>query len=540
MSEYRRQFERKTPTDNSPMLAAEKVIYNKNKLVPPFNINALKTETEYNSQFKGSPPAKGPKLRKDWEEKTIFEYEPEDFSHKRKDKKKKSNKPVSGLSNKDSPEAEIKQISQKRKHKEKVLQLLKHSYKSSRRIKSEYSENYLSPSAYQYRDGAWIRTKKQNDDQVKELREKAEYYRRRERGTHFSRDHLNQILSENNRLWDVSSNSSSEEQVSNNIKALDLAGFQASNNVKFPPPSGNVNAYSDTGNLGISDVPTLPVQRKLVWGENDVSEPAKVRSLKVEEKKTHASESEVIEVEEQMEQIKEHADSQQVKRQERLDKAGLDPLENDLEHTSEEGRLPTPKLKEFGLSLRTHHDRTTPSTGGALLVSPMKEQLPTPENSKKGSSERSTPFNKDAIKEYLKKQSKKETTSTSPHVAGIRTVDPIPLREDPWPNARNASNPSPPSFTTAVTTLSGQKPVVSLSQHWSPSCRIQGNLRHPEFQHNGSFGSTGYYSKLYSDDCSTEDDRLSQISERSVASSSLASQVLERAQRRKEHFWGKK
>lgn len=61
--------------------------------------------------------------------------------------------------------------------------------------------------------------------QVKELREKAEAYKRRARGTHFSRDHLTQILSEQNKLWDVSSTSESEESVSESVKALDLARY---------------------------------------------------------------------------------------------------------------------------------------------------------------------------------------------------------------------------------------------------------------------------------------------------------------------------
>lgn len=60
--------------------------------------------------------------------------------------------------------------------------------------------------------------------QVKELREKAASYRKRVQGTHFSRDHLNQILSDNNCFWDVSSTTSSEGTVSSNIRALDLAG----------------------------------------------------------------------------------------------------------------------------------------------------------------------------------------------------------------------------------------------------------------------------------------------------------------------------
>lgn len=38
--------------------------------------------------------------------------------------------------------------------------------------------------------------------QVKELREQALSYRRRAWGTNFSRDHLSQLLSEHNALWE--------------------------------------------------------------------------------------------------------------------------------------------------------------------------------------------------------------------------------------------------------------------------------------------------------------------------------------------------
>eukprot|EP00079_Xenopus_tropicalis_P033678 XP_017947449.1 PREDICTED: nuclear protein MDM1 isoform X3 [Xenopus tropicalis] len=463
MSEYRRQFERKTPTENSPMLAAEQVIYNKNKSIPPFNVDALKTETEYKSRFKGSPPAKGPVLRKDWEEKHVPKYEPEDPSIKRK---------------------------------------------------------------------------------INELREKADYYRRREQGTHFSRNHLNQILSVNNKFWDVSSNSSSEEQVSHNIKALDLAGFQA-HSKKENVHKSSIEENEDTGTLGISDVPTVPVRRRLAWDENNNSELAQERAaLTVEDKNVETTDADVVEDAEEM-----HAISEEVKRPDRLHSTTTNPSVDGLECISlpseEGGRLPTPKLKEFGLSQRTHHDRTTPSTGGALLVSPMKEHLHTPEDKKKGYFVSSTPPKKAVCKKDIKTKLIKDkeltgTPNTSPPVAGIRTVDPLPLREDPWPIAYISNTSSPPRVTVPASKSPEPRAYVSMSPLWNTSCRIQGALRDPEFQHNGNFGSPGLHRTAYSDDCSIDDDRLSQISERSAATGSLASQVLERAQRRKEDFWGKK
>uniref|UniRef100_F7BNK1 Nuclear protein MDM1 n=1 Tax=Xenopus tropicalis TaxID=8364 RepID=F7BNK1_XENTR len=557
MSEYRRQFERKTPTENSPMLAAEQVIYNKNKSIPPFNVDALKTETEYKSRFKGSPPAKGPVLRKDWEEKHVPKYEPEDPSIKRKEKRIQINEAICSPPKNDKSETEAKQRIHARKHKEKVIQQLKHSSKSCRRIKSEYTSNFLSPSEYLYKDGAWVRAKKQMHEQdshlplgalwvaeINELREKADYYRRREQGTHFSRNHLNQILSVNNKFWDVSSNSSSEEQVSHNIKALDLAGFQA-HSKKENVHKSSIEENEDTGTLGISDVPTVPVRRRLVWDENNNSELAQERAaLTVEDKNVETTDADVVEDAEEM-----HAISEEVKRPDRLHSTTTNPSVDGLECISlpseEGGRLPTPKLKEFGLSQRTHHDRTTPSTGGALLVSPMKEHLHTPEDKKKGYFVSSTPPKKAVCKKDIKTKLIKDkeltgTPNTSPPVAGIRTVDPLPLREDPWPIAYISNTSSPPRVTVPASKSPEPRAYVSMSPLWNTSCRIQGALRDPEFQHNGNFGSPGLHRTAYSDDCSIDDDRLSQISERSAATGSLASQVLERAQRRKEDFWGKK
>ena len=45
--------------------------------------------------------------------------------------------------------------------------------------------------------------------QVLELRQRAEDYRKRAQGTHFSREHLAQILAQQARLWDESSTATS-------------------------------------------------------------------------------------------------------------------------------------------------------------------------------------------------------------------------------------------------------------------------------------------------------------------------------------------
>ncbi|XP_018431859.1 PREDICTED: nuclear protein MDM1 [Nanorana parkeri] len=552
-SEYQRQFERKTGTENSPLLAAEQVVHNKNHSVPPFKLNNPNIETEYNSQFKGSPPSKGPKLRKDWEDKHHTEYDTNHHSPKRKDKKKTVGEVKSGSAKVNTSDIEQKATDQINILKENVIKQLYTPTKYNRKAKTEYSANYLSPSDYKYKDGAWMRAKPQVNDQdsplsvgsmwvaeVKELREKAEYYRRRAQGTHFSRDHLNQIMSTDNKFWDVSSTSSGEEDMSNNIKALDLAGLHSSsrNESKHQSPT-KPKAASNTGILGVSDVPTLTVRRKLVWDEyEDTEKNEDVTPLGTDDEAEEVADAEDrVEVEENDEKF--HEDNNKTRPYGK--KSSL--LEDESERTSVtsgvEGRLPTPKLKTLGLVQRTHHDLTTPATGGALLVSPSKNQQHTPEHSQKRSSKKHGSPKKTVSKAVNERNGKRDDqqAAQSPPVAGLKTVDPLPIREDPWTSLSNKPLPATIAYPVC---RSVENPYVPLPWQWSPLCRIQGTLRDPEFQHNGNFNSIGIYGSAVNDDDSNEDDRLSQISARSAASSSLASQVLERAQKRKENFWGNK
>ncbi|XP_075065592.1 nuclear protein MDM1 isoform X2 [Mixophyes fleayi] len=557
LSEYRRQYERKNTTQNTPLLAAEQVIHNKNQSVPPFKLNKVVTETEYNSQYKGSPPVKGPKLRKDWEEKHLMNYDQDHHSHKRKEKKKAIFEVDSGTAKVDSSESGQKEKIKRESIKEKILQHLNNPSRCYRKAKTEYSANFSSPSEYKYKDGAWERAQQEVHDQdpplsvgsmwvaeVKERRERAEYYRRRAQGTHFSREHLNQILSTSNKLWDVSSTSSSAEDMSNNLKALDLAGLQTSlKKEKIPQSQKKVKTASNT-DLGVLESPTIPVRRKLVWDENDDIEPTEdIVPLRVEDEPEEAADTEEID---QAEHNKEedYIKSNKERRMQRPCSMKISPPEDQSECTSMssevEGRLPTPKLKTHGQVQRTHHDLTTPATGGALLVSPTNHHH-APEHKHKSSTKQDCYPSNSVSKYFIERRKKKDEMPSlqSPPVAGLMTVDPLPLREDPWLSSPVSNKPSPATISYPVS-RPVEKPSVPVSQQWSSSCRIHGSLRDPEFQHNGNFNSPGFYNAALNDDNSMEDDRLSQISARSAASSSLASQVLERAQRRKEYFWGKK
>ncbi|XP_051886396.1 nuclear protein MDM1 isoform X2 [Pristis pectinata] len=472
-SEYQRQFGWKNQIDNSPLLAAEQIIHTKIQDIPPLQKGKMTSETEYSSQFKGMQPPKGPRLRKDFEEKAL------------------------------------------------ALEL-----------------ESLSPL------------------KVKELREKAKAYKRRALGTHFSRDHLIQILSEQNKMWDVSSTSDTEESVSDCVKALDLARARETPNISSMQKNHSsteqsatlspraTTKYSETVQNGISDVPTLPVSRKLAWN-NEEEKPHEAELTEGD----HEQNCEAKEV------VEGHAEVEAVVEREAAPVNGQDVVTGKSDSNGQSefgsdagGRLPTPKLKTTGGIQRTHHDLTTPAIGGAVLVAPRQVKSPSPIRRRT-----QPPLGKSySPYKYLsespnKIQKKTELLRQSP-AAGVKTCDPIPLREECMP-----ADYSTPSYGMSVPSI--QAPLMShpafdqnsASLTTSPSRsfphRIQGTLRHPEFQHNGNTGGprTGLLRLQATDPAGAdnEDDRMSQISARSAASSSLASQVLERAQKRRDNFWGK-
>lgn len=509
-SEYQRQFVWKTSKETAPAFAANQVFHNKSQFAPPFKGNSVIHETEYKRNFKGLSPVKEPKLRNDLRENRNLEtVSPE----------KKSNEIDDPLEL--EAEMELKDLHQPKK------KLTPWKHQRLGKVNSEYRAKFLSPAQYLYKAGAWTRVKGNMPNQVKELREKAEFYRKRVQGTHFSRDHLNQILSDSNCCWDVSSTTSSEGTVSNNIRALDLAGDTTSHKTLQKCPSTEPEEKrkiveeqpqkNTTEKLGVS-APTLPVRRRLAWDTENSSEDIQKQPREKEE-------------EEEEDDNEEKGDRKTGKQafmgeQEKLDvheKSKADKMKegSDSSSVSSEkgGRLPTPKLRELGGIQRTHHDLTTPAVGGAVLVSPSKMKPPAPEQRKRMTSQDCLETSKN---DFTKKESRAVSLLTSP-AAGIKTVDPLPLREDSEDNI--------PRFTEATLPVSkipeyptnppGQSPSPPhVPSYWHPSRRIQGSLRDPEFQHN-------------------DEDRLSEISARSAASSLRAFQTLARAKKRKEDFWGK-
>ncbi|KAJ8245278.1 hypothetical protein GJAV_G00269030 [Gymnothorax javanicus] len=537
-SEYQREFQGKTPTaSGSPLLAAEKMVYGSSPVIPPFKATPLVQETEYRRSFKGSPPPRGPRLRRDLEQK---EGVSPDRTPKGKTKKKKRKKPQQlsrkvGLQD-GHPQRGMQ--SQQQEIRSQSPQEPRPSRGGCRKVNSEYSSRFRSPWQYQLKDGIWVKSSTATQE-ARELRQKADAYRRRAWGTHFSRDHLIQILSEQNQLWEASTTSGTVDSAT--IQALDLASIVStagSPNDRAPvhltPPSSRGSSASDGEEEPPRNAPTLPVRRKLAWGEAEQGAGPKQKDREREEPHSRKRED------------KQEKDDREEEC--RSDKATIaeDPFlspTSDSDSSERGGRLPTPKMKASATARRTHHDLTTPANGGAILVSPPKMK----ESSPGGYFRRSEPpLGKTysphkplsrASPERLNGKAEQGGVLLSSPAAGLITADPIPMREDAWPSLPSPNDSPAPCAGTSLG-HGRTSPTVPVP---APTNRIHGMLRDPEFQHNGNLGPVRLgIPASPSNDLSDDDERLSQISARSAISCSVASLVLDRAQRRNKTFWSKR
>ncbi|KAM9824613.1 nuclear protein MDM1 [Neosynchiropus ocellatus] len=418
-TEYNTQFSWMKPaTAASPLLTAEQVLFSTSRAVTPD-----KLDTEYQRSFQVAVPPTVPQPRKHLEHERIPLFHIQASHKKRREGLVKRLQPQEV-----NPSAHQENASPvpppQRKHRIPGL--------------GETTE----------KDTPQVRS------QVTELRQKAMSYRRRAWGTNFSRDHLSQLLSEHNALWEptetgtsatqpstpgLPSNSFVHSRNSYGVEALDLASLSTASS---PRPSVVGSAEERLRNVPTHEPQSPPSEIVQAWG-------------------------------------------------------GADQEENTDE---EEGRLPTPKLKMRPVQ-RTHHDITTPATGGAILVGAQKD----PDDGFPGEAV--------ALKEaWLERNSCSPSQS---HRKPANSPSKPPRNKSPSPVA-------PPTLTSP------------------PQHGIRGGLRHADFQHNGDLGLRFRDLHCSGRGCaSEEDDRASVMSWRSAASCSMASAVLERAQKRRHNFWGK-
>uniref|UniRef100_UPI0037E7CE94 nuclear protein MDM1 n=1 Tax=Semicossyphus pulcher TaxID=241346 RepID=UPI0037E7CE94 len=441
-SEYNRQFSWKKPTASaSPLLTAEQVLYSSSRSVPPFKKNPVAVETEYRRSFQGVAPPTGPRLRKHLEQQRVPLFHTHMTNKKRREELEKKPRPTE-----EAP--------------------------------SPQKDNTTPPPPPQVHRAHRIPEEGGATDgdapQVTELRQKALSYRQRAWGANFSRDHLSQLLSKHNALWeppDTTTDSATDpptprltfdpcpdpdSRSSSRVEALDLPSRSSNSSKRSSVVGSGETQHANKHTQVKARTPPSPAAgRRTAWGEEE------------EEENTD----------------------------------------------EEEGRLPTPRLKLLPVQ-RTHHDLTTPAAGGAILVGRQK------------GSEDSSPYRQQRSVSSKSKEAWSENNSS--HPASL----------SPSPNQNPAASPPSKPIRTKQTPPSPAAPPPLVPP---PLHGIHGTLRHPDFQHNGELGSRLRELQCSGGGCgSDEDDRLSVMSWRSAASCSMASAVLERAQKRREDFWGKR
>ncbi|NXG62791.1 MDM1 protein, partial [Hemiprocne comata] len=494
-SEYQSQYVWKSPHEKSPVLAAEQVISNTSKSTPPFKSPAITTETAYERNFKGSPPAKDPQEeRGSSEEREFLVCE-----------QSKREEPFQKPAEDTAKQGKSEQKHPKQKNKQHISPKPLSLRTSRRKVNTEYKSKFLSPAQYFYKDGVWSRIRSKVPNQVsqntlnsmwymevRELRERAKAYRQRVEGTHFSRYHLNQILSDNNSLWDVSSNSSSEESTSNNIRALDLAGVSENETAPNPemlqqPDSREQPHQDSTERKDMSEALAVPVKKRLAWGKQEGAEKRENRHRT--EEKENQDEQAAVEAQHLEENNENANEDKKIENENALVLNSSAAVSNSSSVSLRTGgRLPTPKLRVLGGAQRTHHDLTTPAVGGAVLVSPPKFKSSSSQQRTRGlgtvpSSAKQAAIEASKRRSFQPDAEVEAVSLLTSAPAGLGTLDPLPLRQDQWPpntSAHQERSSTPPVLKSAK---SYSMPC------WSPSRRIQGTLKDPEFQHNGNVGN---------------------------------------------------
>ncbi|XP_078678749.1 nuclear protein MDM1-like isoform X17 [Branchiostoma floridae x Branchiostoma belcheri] len=500
LSEYQRQFyEQQKLKDQSPVMAADQMVYNSNPALAPYRSDLIPRATEYNRQFKVPKRV------------AVAESVSSDRSRDRRKKSKstKKDRRARSLSPERLPPAgkptefmpvvwndprPIKNFGYLKKSPHK----LDNPHPKNWNWRSEYNSNYKSPTSFEYRGGTWrgadpphLQPRKepvsdipaQNDkkewySEVMELRKKADDYRRRSHGTHFSRDHLLQLMARQNDMWDQSESESTVSALSLASDPVDKGHARRRRQTSDPPKRSAPPAEKPRpGHRSASSSPEeekRPVQRKLAWDERGGGDrSSSIGSIPSQGRGSHAS-------------------------------ASYTSSATLTEDVDDDGRVATPELKKVTAPVRRHHyDRTTPALGGALLVKspPPARKHTSPAKTQPAHRPKTAPApqpSRPAGKTYHVADFYRSPSPT----AGRPTPDPYPLREDGYSPGSPMEQRYPPRIRTQPVSASGQNGRPMTPPH-------------------------------------LDDDRMSLISERSASSLSLASSVLERAQKRRDQFWGK-
>lgn len=583
-SEYQKSFSWKDGAKASPVLAAEQVVYNSNPaLVPPQK--SFVKDSEYAAQFKqyNAMPVSSDDL------KAI----PRAEKPRSKVKRSKSTgalrvdkRPAAGSGPLITPD-------NKRQTIESELQGEPQEAPSSppihqgklKRPRSEYTSNFRSPTKFQY-DGAWhgadpphlqptrepekekpVKKSGPVEDsapalsnwfaEVIELRRKAAEYKKRAQGTHFSREHLVQLIAQQNQAWDNLSTARSgsstlsalslESGASAKLRAQEMAN-KIEDDVSLMAHEGSDEEQGKPDFVPEKHMDLTTKQRykksqsrKKAWQEMDESRDYGQGdlSLMVQEGSERRAKSRGR---------KKHR-SRRARRREQEEASEVTP-----DFPSDTGRIPTPKMRSKSAGARHHLDRTTPVVGGAMLSSPPRPEKKSPvkvsrswctpqdvyddEVSTVLSSDRFEPVvGQKLAKTYDVKKGPLATTPTF----GLASKDTHFLRDD-------EVSVDKPLETVFVDSPAKVRMTGNVSSGDEKPARKSKKPTKFEAQRTIKEGYGQTYNKpmVWGIDggmtiprIEPDDDALS-LSVRSIASScSLASEVYERAQKRTQEFWGK-
>ena len=367
----------------------------------------------------------------------------------------------------------------------------RHKHHSQKKVESEYANQFPE------RDFPTNGSMKVQDE--------ARHNKLNRDGSVFDKDHMTQICSPNNKCWEVSSvstitaseatvttngNSEAEVKKSDEMKAKKLETLPEQEEEIEEVEEDDVESIIERDSLDTRSAVTscslnqpMPVARKLAWGGDD--ETSTLQGSAAESKSDSGS--------------------------------------------FYEGRLPTPQLNQIGGALRTHHDLTTPSHGGALLTSP-------------SSSEKTKRFSQSAklkqglcqdlnLDEKPVKLSKTMPSPSKPSDEKENVQKPVKVSNTlpaPVENVQSKSKASEKRSSEEKLTSNSPKPKLSrkpdIPRFLQPSVRvpIQGALRSQEFQHCGRFTRPGI--------------DFDKVSRASCASLASADDLLQRSLQRKD-FW---
>ncbi|KAI8772033.1 nuclear protein MDM1 [Biomphalaria glabrata] len=387
VSEYQKQFQWKQGLKESPLLAAEQVVYKSQADLGPYKSDGVPRISEYARHFQAKKPFDvHVDANLNVNNSNVTKQTSKNNKTTKLTAQKRRSKSAGALQDSDLDEHLVEDKEVRKSDSKELIEKLKATHgKIKRRAATEYRSNFKAPSRYSYENGAWkgafppqlipqvtsdddslkTRNSNANDNnnanesvpvsnwyaEVLELRRRAEEYRRRAQGTHFSREHLVQLLAKQAECWDTCS------EASYAIDALNLETPYTRKKIE-PALAQKENTSQDDADDDTDDAASA------LTVEGDVV------PKKTEKKSAQASKG-TSHLSRKMEWLKRQKRSlaeQRRKLQEELAR----PPDDDSEDEVTEGRLPTPLLRKQTFSpVRRHHlDRTTPSVGGAILTCP--------------------------------------------------------------------------------------------------------------------------------------------------------------------------